>query len=90
MKRKPSRKRYVALLAEECASRKISLADALSETHRRAPAHARQRVWFKLLGMEFSLSGIGQCAHRDHSTILYGARKEQRRLEAIVARAARG
>ena len=75
-KRRPSRARYVSVLAEECLDAGVSLKAALDHgSKRRVDCIPRHKAWKRLVDAGYSLPGIGLAAGYDHTSILNGVRR---------------
>lgn len=74
--RAPGKALYQQLLREECAHYSVSFEIAVTRKRTRRHAVVRQRVFYRLRNMGYSLPGIGKSAGGfDHTSALHGARK---------------
>lgn len=72
----PGKALYQEILREECAFYSVSYEGVLSGRRLRRYAVMRQRAYYRLRNMGYSLPGIGKSAGGfDHTTALHGARK---------------
>jgi len=74
-KKRPSRQKYLAVLAQECIKYRVSIGEAMGKKRTRKVCGPRFKAWARLVDEGYSLPGIAIVAGKDHTTILFGAKR---------------